>query len=257
MIIDAHAHFGPGLRSTAPFGPLFDIPNGRSLIGRMNRTGIQRAVAFAPRWQGGAFIDPDYRKANAAIARGVKRYPDRLVGFARVNPKFGKKAAAELERCFTQYGFCGLKLDPETEAFSPLDLDLLGPLMEICQARGAPVLMHTSFHPAQPLQSLELIDAFPKINFILGHMGYRIVSDAVITAEAARNVYLETSGNMPSYIARTVKRMGAERMLFGTDMPFTDPKLEVDRLQSLGLTPAQMDRIFSGTLLELLGRWPA
>jgi len=256
MIVDAHAHFGQGLRSTAPYGPLFDAYTADQLLKHLDAAGIDRAVCFAPRWQGGTFIDPDYRKANAAIAEGVRAHPDRLVGFCRVNPKFGSRAVGELRHRLDDDGFRGLKLDPETEAFSPLDLDLLGPLLDLCDEHHVPVLVHTNFHPAEPLLFLAMAKAYPRVPVILGHMGMRIVSDAVIAAEQAGNIYLETSSNMPAYIKRTVKRLGAARMLFGTDAPYNMPQNEIDRLRSLDLSPGDLERITSANLLDLIGGWP-
>lgn len=253
MIIDAHAHFGPGLVSTAPFGPLVNLADGASLLAVLAASGIDRAVAFAPRWQGGTFVDPDYRHANAAVASGMHAHPDRLVGFVRVNPKFGRGAAEQAEAGLRE-GFQGIKLDPETEAFSPLDLRLIGPLFEAAQAAGAPVLVHTNVHPAEPLLWLEAAQAFPRVPLILGHMGYRITSDAVITAERASNVYLETSGNMPGYIMRTIKRLGSARMIFGTDAPFNHPDVEVRRMRRLNLSDRDFEQITGGTISALLPR---
>ena len=256
-IIDAHCHFGPGLQRRRPFGPLKELPTAEDLLMDLSEARIERAIAFAPRWQGGDFVDPDYRQANAAIAAGFQKHPGRLVGFVRVNPKFWRAAAEQVEDAVRE-GFQGLKLDAETEAFSPLDLGLLGPLLEICQANGLPVLVHTSFHPAQPLLWLEAAAAFRQVNFILGHMGYRISLDAVIAAEHADNLYLETSGTQPSAILNVLKSLGASRMIFGTDTPFNAPQVEMDRIHSLHLAESDLERIFCGTITDLVPRgWSA
>jgi predicted TIM-barrel fold metal-dependent hydrolase len=249
--IDAHCHFGPGLRRARPFGPLKELATADDLLAELSKAGIERAIAFAPRWHGGDFVDPDYRQANAAIAAGFQEHPNRLVGFVRVNPKFGRGAAEQLESGVSE-GFQGLKLDAETESFSPLDLDLLGPLFEICQANGLPVLVHTGFHPAQPLLWLEAAEAFPQVNLILGHMGYRIVSDAIIAAERADNIFLETSSANDSYVNRAIQAMGAPRVIFGTDTPFSDPQVDLARIRSLDLPAADLDQVCHKNILDLL-----
>ena len=73
MIVDAHAHFGQGLRSTAPYGPLFEAYTADQLLRHLDAAGIDRAVCFPPRWQGGRFIDPDYRKATPPSPRECGR----------------------------------------------------------------------------------------------------------------------------------------------------------------------------------------
>ncbi len=256
-IIDAHVHFGPGLRDDRPFGALRKLLTADDVIAEFDRVGIERGVAFAPRWQGGEFVDPDYGQANAAIATGVAAHPRRLVGFLRVNPKFGAAAAKQLEDGI-QAGFQGLKLDPETESFSPLDRGLLGPLFELCAANRLPVLVHTNFHPAQPLLWLELAHQFPTVPVILGHMGYRVVADAVIAAKRASNVFLETSGQQPSSVQGVKKQLGADRMIFGTDMPLNDPRVELRRLMAAGLTDNELELVTDRNLSGLLPRgWAA
>ena len=122
MILDAHTHFGPALAVDHPMGPVAPGTTAADLVAQLDGAGIDRAVVFAPNWLGGSggtdFIDPNYEVANAAIATGVRSYPDRLVGFARVNPKLGSAAVAELERCFVEYRFQGLHLNNTNEWFS-------------------------------------------------------------------------------------------------------------------------------------------
>jgi uncharacterized protein len=256
MIIDAHAHLGPGLKAEVPFGPLYNAETPAGLLALMDRVGIDKAVVFAPNWHGGwqgeDFTDPNYERANAAIGEAVRQHAGRFVGFARVNPKFGRQAAAELEARLTM-GFRGLKLDNEHDGYSPANMKLLGPLMEICATHTAPVIVHTGFHPAEPLIFLPLARAFPRVNFILGHMGYRIVADAIIAARRSENIYLETSAQMPHSILSGVRGLGADRVVFGTDLPYTIPEVEVRRIRSLGLHDAELEKILEGNISRLAG----
>jgi len=256
-MIDAHCHLGPGLRAQPPFGPLFDSETAESLFKLIDGLGIERSIIFAPSWQGGRagedFVDPSYERANEAVAAATAAHPDRLIGFARVNPKFGSGAVRELRRCFEDYGFRGLKLDNEADAFHPTDLRLLAPLAELCEARTAPIIVHTGFHPCEPLIFLPLAQKYPDIPVILGHMGGRILIDAVITAQHAPNVFLETSGQMPGYIARAAKAVGADRIIFGTDIPFNIPAVETKRIRSVGLSEADIEKITVGNISKLLG----
>lgn len=252
-LIDAHLHFGPGLTDDRPFDALRPLSTVAEAIGEMDAAGIDRAVAFAPRWRGGAFVDPDYSKANAAIAAGISSHPSRIVGFIRIDPRFGARAVEQFEAGIAA-GFQGLKLDPETEAFSPLDRGLLGPLFELCAAHGLPALVHTGFHPAQPLLWVELAKEFPDVPVILGHMGYRVVADAVIAAKRADNIFLETSGQQPSGLSGARRQVGASRMIFGTDMPFNDPKVEIRRLRAAKFSDTELDLVTGANILGLLPR---
>jgi predicted TIM-barrel fold metal-dependent hydrolase len=115
-----------------------------------------------------------------------------------------------------------------------------------------PVLVHTGFHPAQPLLWLEAAEAYPQVNLILGHMGYRIVSDAIIAAERADNIFLETSSANDSYVNRAIQAMGASRVIFGTDTPFSDPQVDLARIRSLDLPAADLDQVCHKNILDLL-----
>lgn len=255
-MIDAHCHLGPGLRAQGPFGPLFDAETPERLFELIDGLGIDRSIVFAPSWQGGPagedFIDPGYELANEAIAAAVRDHPGRLIGFARVNPKNGSRAVRELRRCFDEYGLVGLKLDNEADGFHPTDLELLAPLIEICVQHRAPILVHTGFHPCEPLIFLPLAQAYPQLPVILGHMGGRILIDAVITAQHAPNVYLETSGQMPGYIARAVKAVGADRVIFGTDIPFNIPAVEAKRIKSVGLSDEDLTKVTESNIAKIL-----
>lgn len=256
-MIDGHCHLGPGLRAKAPFGPLYEGDTPEKLLGLLDRVGIQKAVVCAPTWQGGwngeDFLDPGYEAANAAIAEAVRKYPDRLIGFGRVNPKFGGAAVRELERCFKAYGLKGLKLNNEGDGFEGTDMRLVGPLAQVCRQYRAPIFVHTGFHPCEPLLFLPLAQAFPDVNIILGHMGGRIAIDAVITAQHSPNIYLETSGETPGNIRNAVRAVGAGRVIFGTDLPYNIPEVEVRRINSIDLTEEDLRRITQENIASLLG----
>ena len=56
--------------------------------------------------------------------------------------------------------------------------------------------------------------------------------------------WLETSG-MPMHtkIREAVERVGAERVLYGSDVPFHHPKVEIEKVRVSGLTPELVDRV--------------
>jgi uncharacterized protein len=261
MIIDAHTHFGPALAPDRPLGPVVPAPTADDLLHHLDGAGIERAVAFAPSWQGGAdgqdLVDPNYERANAAIAEGVRAHPDRLIGFARVNPKYGSRAVAELDRCFDEYGFHGLHLNNTNEWFPALHVALVAPLLQRCADRKAPVNIHTWFYPSQPYPWVGAIEAFPQVAFILAHAGYRQWADAVILAERFPNVYLETSLQLPITVRRIVERVGAARVLFGTNAPYTFADAELGAVRALGLPNDDFASLCGDNVAELLGLVPA
>jgi predicted TIM-barrel fold metal-dependent hydrolase len=258
VIVDAHMQFGPGLLTDAPFKPAVKAVTAADAIDVLDAAGIDRALVSAPRWLGGSpghdFVDPNYEAANAAIAAGVARHPERLTGIARVNPKFGVAARRELEQCLEGYGFRGLLLDNEAEGFSYQDLRLLGPLVEVCAARRLPVMVYTWVTPSQPVQLIVLARAFPEVPFVMLHSGWRLTADTMIAAQRAPNLYFETS-HAGSNLARSVGRtFGIERVVFGSASPFALPEVELNRVRRWGdLTEAQLALVLGGTISRLIG----
>jgi predicted TIM-barrel fold metal-dependent hydrolase len=82
------------------------------------------------------------RLRNDTVAEIVRRYPDRLVGFASVDPHKGDRAIAEAERAVRDLGLSGMKFHPGVQAFSPNDRRFY-PLFERIASLGVSALFHT------------------------------------------------------------------------------------------------------------------
>jgi predicted TIM-barrel fold metal-dependent hydrolase len=229
MIIDCYTSLGPSLANHDDqlLRPLSDATSAEALLAVMDRVGTDRAVVFAPRWLGQAgAADADYSKANAFVAEAVKAYPDRLIGYARINPNYGADAVAALERCFDEYGFRGFTFDPEWEHVDPRDQTLVYPLVQAAAERGLPVLVECSWSPISPASFWRLAEDFPKTPVILSHLGFRLQDDAVHLASRVPNIYLETSDHM-YFLGHVAEAIGADRLLFGSNAPFSVPEAEL------------------------------
>lgn len=254
-IFDAHVQMGPALRDYSDdYQPIYRVETSAQLLGLLDRSGIRRAVVFAPRWHGGDFIDPEYQVANEAIREAVAASQGRMVGFCRVNPCYGKRAQAALERGVREQGFRGLYLDPERDSFNVNNRKLVGPLMAIAQAAGVPVLVDTGYAPAEPGTILELATAWPTIRIIMGHMGQRLVADSLLVAARAENVILETSQCVDSFIHQSIKRLGAGRLIWGSGIPFHIPEAEILKITRYrDISDADKAAVLGGNLAALLG----
>jgi predicted TIM-barrel fold metal-dependent hydrolase len=87
------------------------------------------------------------------------------------------------------------------------------------------------------------------VKVVLGHMGHGnivYINASIDIAARNPNVYLETSG-MPMHtkIKEAVERVGAERVLYGSDAPFHHPAVEILRVQVSGLAPNLLERVLS------------
>ena len=241
MIVDAHLHVD-------------DIPalgwqlGAELCVRRLDEAGIDRGVVMtivdAPEVNPGAI---------ELVAEACARFPDRLWAFARIHPWYGDRAVALLERAF-ELGFKGLKLHPVSTIAHPAGEETLR-LIRAAAAHGAPTLFHCGDDPmATPLAIAAAAAACPGATIVLGHMGgYFHVDEAIDVAERYDNVVLETSAMpYPAKIREAVERIGADRVIYGSDGPVCSPPLEVEKVRLARLTPAAQRLVLGENALRLL-----
>jgi hypothetical protein len=97
--------------------------------------------------------------------------------------------------------------------------------------------------------------SFPDTTFVLGHCGFVGIDlwsvNQVIDSE---NIMAETSGCYTGVARLAVQRLGAERVLFGTEAPLQHPGVEMAKMQALGLDPVSWSQVLSSNAVRLLGR---
>jgi predicted TIM-barrel fold metal-dependent hydrolase len=241
VIIDSHTHVDevPALGWIDPPEPLLRL---------MDEAGIAKAVIMTYTDLPG--VNPD---ALEYIAGVVGRYPDRLVGYARLNPIY-EDAIGLLETAIVRLGFKGLKLHPVTTLAHPADAETVR-LIHKAAEYNAPTLFHCGDEPmTTPLTIAETARKCPEATIILGHMGgYMHVEEAIEVAERLPNILLETSAMpYPARIKEAVERIGAQRVLFASDGPGCDPAIEVQKVKLAGLTPDEEALVFETNIRQLL-----
>ncbi len=246
MIIDFHTHV-----DEAEIYGWIDPPE--KLIPLLDGAGISKAVVMTyVDLPGGGQAALDY------IADAVRRYPDRLIGFVRLDPNHRRAARDAVDRAVLELGFRGVKLHPTTTLAHP-NGDATVELMRRCGELGVPVLFHCGDDPYTTPQAIEAGAArAAETSIVMGHMGgYFHVDDAIAAAERLPNLYLETSAMpYPQKIAQAVERIGAERVVFGSDGPGCNPTLEVQKVRMLRLDPRAERLVLGGTAARLLGLEP-
>ncbi|NIM45409.1 MAG: amidohydrolase family protein, partial [Nitrososphaeria archaeon] len=98
----------------------------------MNEGRVDKAVIFGA----GPYLFPQF---NKMIAETVNKYPDRLIGFARVDPYEGEKAVDELAHAVKDLGMKGLKLHPLFQGFR-IDSPVVHTVLEEVRKMDIPVL---------------------------------------------------------------------------------------------------------------------
>jgi uncharacterized protein len=227
MIFDSHMHVGS-------FESMFGVAIDRDGIDQLMREHeIENGVVFHP--------------DNAYVAEVVESVPG-LYGLVWANPRLPGYLDVATE-FLAHPKFLGVKMHPLLDGFHPNDPSV-HPLIELLVERDMPTLIHCG-HPifTLPWSIEELAVEFPAAKIILGHMGHGnvvYINGSIEVALRNSNVYLETSG-MPMHtkIREAYERVGETRVLFGSDIPFHHPIVEIKKVELSGLPPEGVERVLS------------
>jgi predicted TIM-barrel fold metal-dependent hydrolase len=219
-------------------------------IERMDEAGVDAAAVMTIADLPG--INP---QALELIADACGQYPGRLFGFIRLHPWYRQESLRLLDQAVNEHGFRGLKLHPVSSLAHPSGEDTIA-LIRRAGELGIPTLFHCGDEPmTTPLSIEPAAAACPDSIIVLGHMGgYFHVDEAIEVAERHANIILETSATpYPAKIAEAVERIGAARVVFGSDGPVSSPVLERDKIMIAGLSPEDTALVLGENAARLLG----
>jgi predicted TIM-barrel fold metal-dependent hydrolase len=198
---------------------------------------------------------------NDELAAACRKYPDRFIGFAGIDPWKGVQAIHELERCVRELGLKGAKFHPGRQQFYPNDRRFY-PLFETASTLGAPVLFHTGMMAAgagtpggrgvrldytRPIYLDHLAADFPELTIIAAHPSWPWADEGLALARHKSNVFLDLSGYSPKYIPpqyiQFANTLLQDQMIFGSDYPFIPPERWLADFEEAGFRPQVRDKI--------------
>lgn len=273
-VVDAHVHIYPPewvaskaalLERDRYFGLLFRGPRGHmataeDLIASMDASGIAVSIAVGFGWDS----QGQCREQNDYIVDACRRYPDRLIGLAAVNPR-RPGAAAEVSRALAS-GLAGIgELMPDGPGYSVDDATVVDPVLRLAEEAGAPVLMHVSepvghAYPGKgtvtPAQIVALAERWPKVTLICGHLGgglpfYELMPEV---RRVLARVYYDTAAWPLLYrddVFRAVSAAAPGKLLFATDFPLIPQAGLVERVRRAGLPAEAEPGLLGATALDL------
>ena len=229
------------------------------IVQDMDEAKVDKAVVVA--------IDAEttlnYKIPNEVVAEAVKKYPDRFIGFASVDPHKGVLAVKELEKAVKELGLKGLKLVPFMINVN-LNDKILYPLYEKAQELDIPVLAHTGvmfdvgtrMKYCKPLDVDDVAVDFPDLKIVVAHFGWPWVDEAMAVCQKNRNVYFDIAGWSPKYLPESVVRfmggMLADKALFATDYPLLPRKRVLNEFLALPIKEEAKKKILEENAKKLL-----
>lgn len=211
-----------------------------------------RTVVFGGKAKlSGMWVEDDY------VAECVAARPDQLVGFLSIDPT-QKGWEQEMEDGHQRLGLKGIKLLPMYAGFRPSDPEL-DPLWAYAQKHSLPVLLHagTTFISQAPIECTlprhidPVATRFPDVKIVLAHLGHPYEGECVAVIRKHPNVYADVSAlhYRPFQLYNSlmlVQEYGVyDKLLFGTDYPFTTVDASLDGLRGL-------NKMLDGTALPRL-----
>jgi 5-carboxyvanillate decarboxylase len=283
----------PGTRDTLArtFLPrLLDIGEGR--LAEMDANGVDMHLLsltvpgvqmFAPA-NAVAFA----RLSNDRLSDSVRRHPTRFAGLASFAPQDPAAAAKEMERAITSLKLNGFVVNSHTQN-GYLDEERFWPILEAAEALGAPLYIHprapsdgmaapfrdyrmegsiwgygmeTGTHAVRLMLS-GVLDRFPRLRIVLGHMGEALPfwlwrldymaspgsrSDLRNKLKASeylrRNFAITTSGlEDPLVLRLCVDKIGIDNVMWAIDYPYQPSAPAVVFLESASLATADLQRV--------------
>ena len=212
------------------------------LLDSMDRAGVERSIICC------VATKPEQFTSIMEWCRNIRT--PRLIPFPSVHPD--DPHAVEHVREVADAGFRGMKLHAYYQDFTVDDEDLF-PIYEELQKQDLTLVAHAGFdfafdadRRAEPRRIAAVAERFPGLPIVASHLGGWKDWDQVVEHIVGRDIYMETSfGAELLGLERTreiLMEHPANRLLFGTDSPWTDQARAVELIESMDL-PSERERM--------------
>jgi hypothetical protein len=297
MTCDAHCHFFSAgfFRTLAKDLPATSDDPAEALPARLGWTAPGSDEALADRWvadldQDGvdrAMLIASVPGDEGAVAAAVARHASRFVGAFMFNP-VAEGADARLERAFGELGLRTVCLFPAMHGFA-MDDERVARVFEAALRHRRAVFVHCGLlsigvrkklglpnrfdiRKGDPLAVAAIAVRYPDVPVIIPHFGAGFFREALMAAEIATNILLDTSSSngwikfhprlsLRDVFERAIECVGPSRLLFGTDSSFFPRGWQMAiadaqrcALDELNVGSTAQAQIFSGNFNRLFGK---
>lgn len=198
------------------------------------------------------------RTINEFIASEVKAHPDIFTGFGTLHPD-SEDLEGDLDH-LQSLGLKGVKIHPDFQFFS-LAEDRAIRLGELVREAGLPILTHCGdfrYKLSNPDQLSVFLDKLPGLTVIGAHLGGWSVWDEVEKKIAGKyDLYVDCCScfkfMQKEDAVRLIRKIGADKVLWGTDYPTWDHVSEMELFDKLDLTGEERENILYNNAAKLLG----
>lgn len=228
----------------------------------MDENGIAQSVLFAASVYRQANGIEDTKRVNDLIATYVSKHSDRFpVGLGIVEMKHGDASLRELERMAKDLKLRGAAWH-HAQCGVAIDHPSMRPILKTMQELQLVPFMHVHWRPYESIDRLEVVaEEFPEITFVaLAALATREDTEqATQIAKRRKNILFDTGPivfDREIGIERFVKRFGAERVLFGSDLyamqpSYRKPTTTLEVIRNSRITAEEKALILRGNVVKL------
>jgi len=194
------------------------------------------------------------RGCNDVTVGLMRDYPEVVIGLCYLNPHHGREALREIDRCVAA-GMAGIKLWIACKAGDKA----VDPVAARAGELGLPILQHAWYkvegegpNESTPADVAALASRHPQTVIVMAHLsgcGERGLADIA----PFDNALVDTSGGDPEagVTELAVQRLGAHRVVFGTDSPIRSCGTTLGKVLGAKLTVGQRAAILGGNAARL------
>jgi predicted TIM-barrel fold metal-dependent hydrolase len=239
-IVDVHGHIGISHATGVRASP-------QTLAGAMDRYGVTATLVMPQP------TDPKAMELHDEIAEMARRLPGRVFGIALLDPRVSEREYSErAERLLVAEGFVALKLHSFGHSVSAAD-DVCDKVFKAARRYRRPVMVHTGLGGPHTLPGTVqgVATRYEDVPIVLCHAGFGAFwEQAVQVAEHCDNVLLEPSWTPGFAIGLMLERLGADRVMFGSDHASNIP-VELTKIATLKMSPKERTAILGGTAIRV------
>ncbi|MHB1275640.1 MAG: amidohydrolase family protein [Candidatus Humimicrobiaceae bacterium] len=250
LIIDSHLHLGALSYLYMPSNTEENIVN------LLKKIGVKKAICA----NHGSLSTINY--GSEELFEVLTRYDDLLYGYLVFNPNFKDVSLKSIKKNIDRNHIAGIKIHPSWHLCYPYDKRYEN-FWQFAAERKIPVLTH-SWDPdvsnksqkfSDPFGFENIIKKFPNLKLILAHAGGRgkMLYDVITLMENYPNIYVDFAGDIfvAGLIEEYVERVGSERLLFGSDMPWVDIRFHLAYILNLNIGEMDKKNILGLNALKL------
>jgi predicted TIM-barrel fold metal-dependent hydrolase len=167
----------------------------------------------------------------------------------------GDYMAEEIQSRIDEFQIKAIKIHPTVNGLTPA-AEGYGNIFEIASDKNLTVISHGGLAGedldgklCSPENFKKVLVDFPNLQLVVAHLAFPHHDALLDLSREFPNLYTDVSFILRHTplsnedLCRIIRDFGADRVLFGSDAPWSDPEKDADRLLSLGLSDKELELV--------------